>query len=353
MNAANTTPQHISKTESNSRSKSRVKLALIIAYSMTALSLMGCGNDSSDSDSSDNATQTSPDQPESHLKQGNNSGTNQSQDTRQIQVTDFVGNTVTLDSPAQRIVALAPHIVENLYTIGAGEQIVGVVTHSDYPAQALQHAIVGGYKQTNYERILELKPDLIIAWDSGNSHSNISKLRELGFTVLIDQPDSLSDIAKSLRLLGAVTGRSQQAQQAADTFLSAVNKMNRENANKRPVSVFYQVWNEPLITINGKHIISDAIRTCGGHNVFADEVAVAPRISIESIIQRDPESIIASGMGEARPEWLDDWHQWESLTAVKKKNLFFVNPDHLQRHTVRQLMAIETICSQLDQARAR
>jgi len=198
-----------------------------------------------------------------------------------------------------------------------------------------------------------LNPDLVIAWQSGNSHSNLSKLKELGFTVLIDQPDSLDDIAKSLRLLGVVTGNTEQANRAAGSFLESVNHTRKQYAEKRTVTTFYQVWNEPLITINGEHIISDAIRTCGGRNVFADEVAVAPRTNVESVIARAPEAIIASGMGEARPEWLDDWRKWESIEAVTKQNLFYVNPDHLQRHTIRQLLAIESICQQLDLARAK
>ncbi|GAA6137692.1 cobalamin-binding protein [Arenicella sp. 4NH20-0111] len=278
---------------------------------------------------------------------------NPTTDFQKISVTDFSGKKVTLDKPATRIVALAPHIVENLYTIGAGDQIVGVVSHSDYPANAVKHPIVGGYQQTNHERIVELNPDLIVAWDSGNSQDNISKLRELGFTILIDQPDSLNDIAKSLRLLGAVTGNENQADRAAQQFLNAIDKHRIANAEKPKVTTFYQVWNDPLISINGNHIISDAIRTCGGTNVFMEEVAVAPRVSIESIIALNPEAIIASGMGEERPEWLEDWKRWPSLTAVKENNLFFVNPDHLQRHTIRQLQAINTICQQLDTARAK
>lgn len=271
----------------------------------------------------------------------------------QIVVTDFTGKQLVLDRAAQRIVALAPHIVENLFTIGAGHKVVGVVSHSDHPKEALSLPIVGGYEKTDYERIIELKPDLIIAWESGNSHSNIAKLRELGFKVLIDQPDSLDDIAKSLRMLGAATGTDATANRVANEFLATVKRTRANNADKRRISTFYQVWNEPLISINGDHIISDAIRACGGRNIFANSVAVAPRTNIESVIAQDPEAIIASGMGEARPEWLDDWQQWNTLKAVKQNNLFFVNPDHLQRHTVRQLLAINTICTQLDQARTR
>ncbi len=275
------------------------------------------------------------------------------QEQRFIAVTDFSGQQLALKQPAQRIVALAPHIVENLYSIGAGDQIVGAVTHSDYPEQALRLPIVGGYEKANFERIVELQPDLIVAWESGNSHSNITKLRELGLTVLVDQPDSLEDVARSLRLLGAVTGHNETAEKLAREFDDKIEQTRAEYAAKRTVRTFYQVWNEPLISINGNHIISDAIRVCGGRNVFADEIAVAPRTNIESVIALNPEAIIASGMGEARPEWLDDWKRWTTLTAVQRNNLFFVSPDHLQRHTLRQLLAIDAICKQLDQARAK
>ncbi len=270
----------------------------------------------------------------------------------ELSVTDFSGNTINLAGPARRIVALAPHIVENLFAIGAGEQIVGVVDHSDFPSAAKELPIVGGYEQTNFERIVELKPDIVIAWQTGNSASDVIKLRELGIKVFIDQPNSLDDIATSLRLLGAITGRESQSTQIAEEFVSYINTTRANNAGKRQINVFYQVWNDPLISINGNHIISDAIRTCGGRNVFADEVAIAPRINIESIIDASPEAIIASGMDEARPEWLDEWRKWTAIPAVQRDNLFYVNPDHLQRHTTRQRFAIESICEQLDMARA-
>ncbi len=269
----------------------------------------------------------------------------------EIEVIDFAGNRVVLDKPAERIVALAPHIVENLFEIGAGEHVVGVVTHSDYPPAAQNLPIVGGYEQTNYERIVELNPDLVVAWESGNSQANISKLRELGFTIFIDQPDSLNDIATSLEKLGVLTGQRDKASIAAKAFLKSLSAHRKRYADARRVDVFYQVWDEPLYTINGNHIISDAIRACGGRNVFAHLAAIAPRVNIESVIAAEPEAIIASGMGEARPEWLNNWENWPALPAVANGNLFFVNPDHLQRHTVRQLLAIDAICAQLEQAR--
>jgi iron complex transport system substrate-binding protein len=275
------------------------------------------------------------------------------QTTNPISVTDFTGKTISLDKPAQRIVALAPHVVENIFSAGAGEKIVGVVEWSNYPPQAKTLPIVGGYEKTNHEKIVDLDPDLIIAWESGNSRSSVDRLAELGFTIYIDQPDSLSDVAKSIRDIGTLAGVQTIADTVADDYLEQLAKTRSSYANSSKVSAFYQVWNKPLQSINGKHIISDAIEICGGTNIYADEFAVAPIINIESVLERDPSAIIASGMSSGRPEWLDEWKKWPSLTAVQEDNLFFVNPDHLQRHTIRLLLGMKEVCRQLDLVRAK
>ena len=268
-----------------------------------------------------------------------------------VQVSDFAGSTIKLDTPAVRIVALAPHIVENVYTAGAGSQLVGVVSYSDFPQAATSLPIVGGYAQTNLEKILQLQPDLVIAWESGNLDSSIASIQQLGFPVYIDQPDLLDDVAKSIRDIGILAGTSVIAEPAALAYLSSIDEVRKKNLAQNPVSTFYQVWNSPLRTINGTHIINDAIELCGGVNIYADETTVAPIINIESILERDPEVILASGMSNARPDWLDDWLAWPSLSAVKSNNLFFVDPDHIQRHTIRIINGISTICEQLQQAR--
>lgn len=270
-----------------------------------------------------------------------------------IRVSDFTGEIVTLEKPAQRIVALAPHIVENVFTAGAGEQLVGVVAYSDFPEQAKLLPLVGGYAKTNLEKILELDPDLIIAWESGNSDASVARIKELGYPVYVDQPDSLTDLSKSVRDIGTLTGHAEQAKRAMDEYLAIITETKALYENKPKVRTFYQVWNQPLRTITGKHIISDAIRLCGGTNIYADEPSVSPIINIESLLERDPQAIIASGMSEARPDWLDDWKKWPSLQSVKNDNLFFVNPNHIQRHTVRILLGIDSICTQLDEARAK
>lgn len=268
-----------------------------------------------------------------------------------VEVIDFKGSVVSLSQPAKRIIALAPHIVENVYTAGAGEQLIGVVSYSDFPEAAKSLPIVGGYAKTNLEKILQLKPDLVIAWESGNSDASVARIKQLGFPVYVDQPDQLDDVAKSIRDIGVLAGTGDIAEAAAAEYLKQVDRIRVKDLSQQPVSTFYQVWNSPLRTIHGGHIISDAIELCGGRNIYADETAVSPIINIESILERDPEVILASGMSEAQPEWLNDWKDWPSLKAVKSANLYFVNPDHIQRHTVRILNGIDSICGQLQQAR--
>ena len=270
-----------------------------------------------------------------------------------IQVIDYVGNKISLNAPAERIVALAPHIVENVFSAGAGDKLIGVVNYSDYPEAALKLPIVGGYQQVNNEKIIELKPDLILAWDSGNSHSNIQKLKSLGFSVYIDQPHTLQDVAKSIRDIGILTNREAISEPVAADYLDKISTIKNTYRNKSKVSSFYQVWNQPLQTINGKHIISAAMEVCGGTNIYAEELAVAPIINIESVLDKNPQAIVASGMANARPEWLDDWLQWQSLDAVKNDNLFYIPPDYIQRHTLRILFGIKEFCAHFDTVRNR
>ena len=268
-----------------------------------------------------------------------------------ITVTDFSGATVSLKKPAQRIIALAPHIVENVYTAGAGDKLVGAVAYSDFPEQAQLLPRGGGYSNINIEKILELKPELIIAWKSAISEANILTIKSLGFPIYIDQPDTLSDLSKGIKDIGALTGHTEQATHTANKYLVDLEKTKKKYQLQAKVRTFYQVWNRPLRTITGKHIISDAIKICGGVNVYADEKTVSPIINIESLLKRNPQAIIASGLSDKPPEWLNDWKQWPSLQAVRNNNLFFVNPDHIQRHTIRVLLGINSICQQLDEAR--
>ncbi|WNO08366.1 cobalamin-binding protein [Teredinibacter sp. KSP-S5-2] len=271
----------------------------------------------------------------------------------EISVTDFSGREVTLAKPAHRIIALAPHIVENLYSAGVGDRIVGAVDYCDYPEAAKDIPRVGAISSFSLEAILALKPDLVVVWRSGRGGKIMEKLIRMGINVYASDPRSLSDIPKSIRDYGVLTGNQSVAEEAAKQFEAQYTELKHQYAEKSQVTVFYQVWNDPIQTLNGKHIISDVITLCGGKNVFSDEPALAPKVSVESILQTDPKAIIASGMGEERPEWLDMWKKWKQLQSVQCDNLFYVHPDLIQRHTMRILQGAETICRSLDIARKR
>jgi len=268
-------------------------------------------------------------------------------------VTDDSGREIRLKAPARRIVTLAPHATEILYAAGAGERRVGTVEFSDYPPAAKKVPRVGSYERLDLEAISALKPDLVIAWETGNPAGQVEKLRALGLTVYASQPNRMEDIAAQLERFGHLAGSEATAGAAAGQFRRRLENLRRSNAQKPTVRVFYQIWTAPLMTVGGPQIISDAIRLCGGENVFGHLSQMSPTVSVEAVLQANPEAIVATGMGDARPEWLNEWNKWKRMTAVKRGNLFHINPDILQRHTPRILDGAERLCADLDIARSR
>jgi iron complex transport system substrate-binding protein len=268
-------------------------------------------------------------------------------------VKDDTGFEVRLKGPAQRIVTLAPHAAESLYAAGAGSKLVGTVDYSDYPPEAKKVPRVGGYSRIDLEAIAALKPDLILAWESGNNMKQVDMLRALGLSVYVSQPNKMESIADQLERMGQLAGTETVAGAAARNFRQRLAGLRAANADKQQVRVFYQIWKTPLMTVGGPQIISDAITLCGGSNVFGHLDKMAPTVSVEAVLEADPEAILATGMGDAKPEWLHDWNKWTQLTAVKRHNLFHINPDIMQRHTPRILDGAEKLCAHLDVARSR
>ena len=270
-----------------------------------------------------------------------------------IDIADDTGQALHLAQPAKRIVSLAPHITEMLFAAGAGNQVVGAVQYSDYPEAAKKIARVGGYTSVDMEKVAALKPDLVVAWKSGNRGAHLDKLRALGIPVFINEPRRIDDVARSIAQLGKLAGTDSAGEAAAQAFRKRHAALAAKYSARPPVRIFYEAWNRPLMTINGEHLISDVIRLCGGDNVFAKLPMLAPTIDAEAVLAAMPEVIVASGMGEGRPEWLDDWRKWTKLPAVAQGNLFFIPPDQIQRHTPRILDGAERLCGQLDEARSR
>ena len=268
-----------------------------------------------------------------------------------IVVQDYLGREVVLPGEARRIVALAPHIVENLYAAGAGDRIVGAVEYSNYPQQARQIPRVGSFNAFSMEAIIMSRPDLIIMWGSGNGMTTLEKLETLHIPVFVSEPRTLQDIPRSLRLLGTLAGTATHGETAARHFESEVALLRDTHRNDKQLAVLLQLWHQPLQTVNGDHLISEIIALCGAHNAFADAKTLAPKLNIESVLQRNPDVIIGSGAGVERPTWLDDWLDYPSLTAAQSRALFYINPDHILRPTPRVLLGARELCARLDSVR--
>ena len=269
----------------------------------------------------------------------------------EVEVRDDEGTLITLKTPAQRIVSLAPSLTELIYAAGAFEKLVGVAEYSDFPPAAKELPIVGRFDILDIERIVQLNPDLVVAWQSGNPRTSVNRLRKLGLPVYIAEPKSLASIPFHIERLALLAGTKLRAEESINGFRQKLKALRNQFSQQSPVTTFYQVWDVPLITAGGNELIDDIIRLCGGRNVFANIKRVAPKVSREAVLERNPEVIIASGMDIERPEWLDDWLRWPSINAVANNNLFFVPPELVQRHTPRALLGAAQICSQLDQAR--
>lgn len=267
-------------------------------------------------------------------------------------VVDDAGKTLHLPKPAVRVVSLSPHATELIYAAGAGSALVATVEYANHPPAALALPRVGSYAAFDLERIAALKPDLAVVWGSGNPPAQVAQLRRLGIPVFVSEPRRLDDVPSSLRRLGELLGSGASAEAEAARFERRLEGLRSRYAGRPPVGVFYEIWNQPLMTVGGDHIISAVIAVCGGRNVFAGLTQPAASVGIEAVLRADPEAIVASGMGEDRPDWLDDWKRWTQVRAVRRGQLHFIPPDLLQRHTPRILDGAERLCVALDAARA-
>jgi iron complex transport system substrate-binding protein len=274
-----------------------------------------------------------------------------------ITVTDDGGATVTLAAPAQRVISLAPHVTELLYAAGGGPKMVGAVSYSDYPPDAKQLPRVGDNKSLDLERIVALKPDLIVVWRHGNAQRQLERVRELHVPLFFSEPRRLDDIAVSLTKLGRLLGTSASADAAAAAYRDDIARLRARYANRPAVSVFYQVWDRPLMTLNGEHMISDVITLCGGRNVFADLQPLVPTVSTEAVLAANPQAIVTAAPGATRPDTtlpqLDTWRAWPGLAAVANNNLFAIDGDLINRPAPRIAQGARQLCDDLELARSR
>lgn len=267
-----------------------------------------------------------------------------------IRVEDDLGESVRLAQPAQRVVSLAPHLTEIVYSLGAGDRMAATVAWSDFPAEASQLPVVGSNNKINYEALLEFQPDLVLVWLSGNGEGIISRLKTLGLNVYVNKPRRLDDIPLTLEKLGVLLGREQAAQTLAGEFRATLQSLSEQYGREEPVSVYYQIWQSPLMTFGGSHLVSDVITLCGGRNVFEGVPGLVPKLGVESVLAADPQVIIIGQYAEL-DEAFDYWRRWPQLRAVAAGRLFSVNPYLLHRHTPRIILGARQLCEAIDRGR--
>jgi iron complex transport system substrate-binding protein len=268
-----------------------------------------------------------------------------------VSAADDAGHTITLQRPAQRIVSLAPHTTELLYAAGAGGAVVGVSEYSNYPPEAARIVSVGGSSALDIERIVSLKPDLIVGWNSGNQAAQLDALRHLGIPVFASEPRSFETIASNLERISLLAGTGRVGMDAARAFRARLEQLTRRHRGEASVRVFYQIWREPLMSLNDSHLISQALHLCGGENVFGKLPQLVPTVNVEAVVKENPEVIISGSSKEN--DVFAQWRVLPGIKAVASGNLYTIQSDLMSRSGPRALDGAEALCGLLEKARAK
>lgn len=264
---------------------------------------------------------------------------------------DDRGHTLRLAQPAARIVALAPHLTEIAFAAGVGGKLIAVSAYSDYPPAARRLPQVGDGARVDIERILTLKPDLVLAWRSGNQVGDIARLERLNIPVWLTEPSRLTDIARLLRGVAKLAGAAQSGERAAAQFENELQGLRHDSAGLGPPPrVFYEIWREPLITVSRDHLISDAIRWCGGVNVFETVATLTPSVTYEAVLAARPQLVLGGASAGGEAAFLASWRN-VPLTGLRELPARFVAPHAIQRASPRITGGVRAICEAIAQVR--
>ncbi len=265
---------------------------------------------------------------------------------------DDRGTRVTLSAPARTIIALAPSITELVFAAGAGGKLTGVPRFSDFPAAARSIAQIGDASRIDLERVLSLKPDLVVAWKTGNHAADFERLEQLGLAVFVAEPATLASIPRLVRAIAALAGSAAPAEQAAEEFERGIAALAARYRARASVRVFYEIWHEPLMTVNGRHMISDVIALCGGINVFAAAPVLTPVVSLESVIGARPQVVLGGSSATTPAAFAAPWIRAERHAGLRSVRAMYVDPDYIQRQTPRVLDGARVVCDHLEAVRA-
>ena len=255
----------------------------------------------------------------------------------------------TADKPT--VIALSPHIVEMLYDIGAGEQIIGTTSFADYPEQAKSIPIIGSYLRLQIEKVITLQPDYIIAWKSGNPSDDLTRLKQLGFNIVYSQPNSFEDIAKEMREFGQLTGHEAQAETKAKKLLNDLEEITNQYHDKTPITVFYELWARPLTTVAKGSWPQQFLDICQAKNPFKQASAAYPQINIETVLLTPIQLIIQPLSINQTDKEAYDWQNWPIIPAVENKQIIQPNADAIHRMSMRSLKELTKLCADIDKTR--
>jgi len=246
---------------------------------------------------------------------------------------------------ATRVVSLSPSLSEMVVELGATDLLVGRLDAGEPLPELARVPSVGRYGQLDMERLLSLQPDLLLLWPGSVGIAQREQLRRLNIPTYVGEPRSLDQLADQVQALADALDRPQRGQELAAQLRQRLAQLRGQYQRDKPLRVFYQVWDQPLYTIGGGQIISDALAVCGAINVFDDLKLPAPQVSIESVLQRNPEVIVASTQAQ-----LDAWKAWPQIDAVKHGRLLLLADKGLERPSGQMLEATAKLCEQLHPA---
>lgn len=239
----------------------------------------------------------------------------------------------------ERVVSLAPSLSEIMVELGAADLLVGVLDGGERPAALAKVASVGRYGQLNIERLLSLKPDLILLWPGSIGPAQREQLQRLNIPVYVAEPHNLEQLTQQVQAIAEQLGRADAGRQLSAQLRQRLAGLRQRYQRAEPLRVFYQVWSPPLYTVGGGQIISDALSVCGARNVFDDLTLPAPQVSVEAVLQRNPEVILAADQPQ-----LDAWKAWPQLAAVAQGRLLLVPDKGLERPSGQMLEALARLC---------
>jgi iron complex transport system substrate-binding protein len=266
-----------------------------------------------------------------------------------VQATDARGVVVRLEQPARRIVTLTPHLTELTYAAGAGASLAGVARFSNYPEQARHLPVVGDAVQFDVERLLMLRPDLVLAWQSGTPSAAVARLERAGLRVFVSEANSLEDIGRGIGAIAALAGTQPAGARARAAFDAGLRALRDRRYSGAPVRVFYEIWPKPLMTVSNAHIISEVIALCGGVNIFGDLQPLTPEVSREALLAARPEVALGGGSAESASGFAA---RWAALPPpLGSVPAYHIAPDLIQRPTPRLLEGAYLVCAYLDAVR--